>query len=63
MIIMKKYNAPVIETLALETVDVIAISGATVAAAALEEALGNEFTGEVQIIAQDVAAMQNKWSW
>ncbi len=38
---MKKYNRPEIETLALETVDVIAVSSSGGTRTALDEALAN----------------------
>ena len=64
---MKKYNTPVIETLALETIDVIAASGEVLAATKLAEELTNAgvttSAGEIQQMGQDIAKMGNKWSW
>ena len=57
---MKKYNKPEIETLALETVDVIETSGTTAALDALKD---NGITANVQTIEQNIAQMQNTWSW
>jgi hypothetical protein len=59
---MKKYNKPTIEALALETIDVIAASGADVAAAELADKLGVQ-PGQVKAIAQDIVDMKNQWSW
>ena len=61
---MKKYNTPIIEALALETIDVIAASGAAVAATKLAEAL-NDGTSSEQVVqmGQDIAKMGNYWSW
>ena len=57
---MKKYNKPEIETLALETVDVIETSGDTAAA----NALANKgVVAEVKTIEENIAQMQNTWSW
>lgn len=62
---MKKYNTPVIETLALETIDVIAASGVVVAAAQLAEQLADAGVTGAQVIemSEDIAKMGNKWSW
>jgi len=57
---MKKYNKPEIETLALETVDVIETSGTKAAI----DALGQQTTiASVQTIQEEISSMQNTWSW
>lgn len=64
---MKKYNTPVIEALALETIDVIAASGEAYAAKKLADALSTADTtvqaSEIMQMGQDIARMGNKWSW
>ena len=59
---MKKYNKPEIEALALETIDVIAASDATVLTQqTLETAIGNPTTtyGTKQTVSQ----FDTGWSW
>jgi len=59
---MKKYNTPVIEALALETVDVIATSGNR---AALKE-LQDEYTGLTADQVQEfgsVVDLADSWQW
>lgn len=67
MIIMKKYNTPVIEALALETIDVIAASGEAYAATKLAEQLSTPGApvdaGDIEQMGQDIARMGNSWSW
>ncbi len=62
---MKKYITPEIETLALDTVDVITSSVKDLAAEKVSEALGNaELKGEVAQLSQAVKDMAtNTWSW
>lgn len=64
---MKKYNTPIIEALALETIDVIAASGEVYAAnklAAELTAAGVETSADqITQMGQDIARMGNKWSW
>lgn len=64
---MKKYNTPVIEALALETIDVIAASGEAYAATKLADELTaagvTTTAGEIQQMGQDIAKMGNSWSW
>ena len=55
---MKKYNTPEIEALALETIDVIATSGNLAAEEELKELGYNEATA-----IGDIAAFGNTWSW
>ncbi len=57
---MKKYNKPEIETLALETVDVIAASEATLTTqAALETTTGTGAKGTTETISQ----IDTSWQW
>ncbi len=57
---MKKYNKPEIETLALETVDVIAVSEATLTTqAALEVTTGEGAKGTAETISQ----IDTSWQW
>ena len=56
---MKKYNKPEIVALALETVDVIETSG-QLDSQALAAAKG---IANVQVIANDINNMDQKWSW
>ncbi len=58
---MKKYNKPEIETLALETIDVIETSGGY--AAATELGKNANVVADVQTIEQNIASMQSTWSW
>lgn len=58
---MKKYNKPEIETLALETVDVIETSGNGAANSALQA--DANVTATVQTIEQNIAGMDTSWSW
>lgn len=61
---MKKYNRPTIEALALETIDVIAASGADAAAAELTKPEYGLTQDQVQKISQNIADMKkNSWSW
>lgn len=62
---MKKYITPEIETLALDTVDVITGSVEQYAADKIAEALGSEdLKGDVAQLSQTVKDMaQNTWSW
>lgn len=62
---MKKYITPEIETLALDTVDVITGSVETFAAEKIAEALGSEdLKGEVAQLSETVEQMSNNtWSW
>ena len=56
---MKKYNKPEIVALALETVDVIETSGQLDSQAlAATKNIAN-----VQVIANDINNMDQKWSW
>ena len=59
---MKKYNKPEIKALALETVDVIAISGAIDAANKLS-AQYDLPVENVKIVGENIAEMGNQWSW
>jgi hypothetical protein len=59
---MKKYNKPEIVTLALDMVDVIETSGATVSADALA-ATGKIDRDNITVIEKQVTAMNDKWSW
>lgn len=60
---MKKYNKPEIETLALETVDVIETSGDTAAANALKENNKGSVVADVKSIEENIATMSNSWQW
>ena len=61
---MKKYNTPEIVALALETVDVIATSGSSAGAKALQTALGAEAaTANITQLEERFSEMQGKWSW
>lgn len=64
---MKKYTTPEIETLALDTIDVITASARIIAANKIEQALTDaklDQAGEVQQISQAVKDMaENTWSW
>lgn len=60
---MKKYNRPEIEALALETIDVIATSGNVAAQAALDEQLGGEGGGKTVDIEQQLSTFETTWSW
>lgn len=60
---MKKYNKPEIVTLALDMVDVIETSGATVSANALVDKVDGMTKDNVTIIEKQVTAMADKWSW
>ena len=62
---MKKYNTPIIEALALETIDVIAASAVEVAAAQLSEQLAEAGITPDKFVemGEDIAKMGNKWSW
>lgn len=57
---MKKYNTPEIETLALETIDVIATSGNK---AAEETLKGTAYEGKAVTIEEDVKTFTSTWSW
>ena len=60
---MKKYNTPVIEALALETIDVIATSGHLAAIDALK-AEGVNLTGGTYVSEGDIAEFQaGAWNW
>ena len=59
---MKKYNKPEIETLALETVDVIETSGKFAAQGALNEKFGGT-VATTATIEQNIAQMNNDWQW
>ena len=56
---MKKYNTPEIETLALETIDVIATSGDRAA----ESKLDNSFKTNGVTELGDISNFDTKWSW
>ena len=58
---MKKYNAPEIVTLALDTVDVIETSAAQDVAAKYAQI--NFQQASVQTIAESIDEMQDIWSW
>lgn len=64
---MKKYTTPEIETLALDTIDVITASARILAADKIDEALAAANLAEAsstQQIAQAVKDMaSNTWSW
>jgi predicted homoserine dehydrogenase-like protein len=61
---MKKYNKPTIEALALETIDVIAASGAEAAADALTKGEYGLTEDQVKVISQNIVDMKkNSWSW
>ena len=57
---MKKYNKPEIVALALETVDVIATS---VEALLRTETGAFDSAGSIQVVAEDIKAMDTSWSW
>lgn len=59
---MKKYNKPEIVTLALDMVDVIETSGATVAADALVQN-NPDLDGKVTIIEKQITSMNEQWHW
>lgn len=59
---MKKYNKPEIVTLALDMVDVIETSGATVAADALVQS-NPDLDGKVTIIEKQITSMNETWHW
>ena len=64
---MKKYTTPEIETLALDTIDVITASARVIAEDKINEALneaGLAQASDVQQISQAVKDMStNLWSW
>lgn len=63
---MKKYNTPVIEALALETIDVIAASGEAYAAKKLADKLAEAGVADQSAViemGQDIAKMGHNWSW
>lgn len=64
---MKKYTTPEIETLALDTIDVITASARVIAEGKINEALAAaqlESASEIQQISQAVKDMaNNRWSW
>ena len=64
---MKKYTTPEIETLALDTIDVITASARVIANDKINEALAAADlagAGEIQQISQAVKDMaSNTWSW
>ena len=63
---MKKYNKPEIETLALDTIDVIAVSGSDAASTAMQdmEAWKNNYNGvEVQVYNENLKNMTSTYTW
>ncbi len=64
---MKKYNRPEIETLALETIDVIATSGTEAASAALQIMMvGNtnfDSSKPVEQYGEQINELGQKYSW
>ena len=56
---MKKYNTPEIETLALETIDVIAASGNKAA----EEKFTGAYAGKAVTGDGDIHDFTETWSW
>jgi len=64
VMMMKKYNTPVIEALALETVDVIATSGHDAALKALQETYKVEIADGATVGEHNVAdLLDTSWSW
>lgn len=60
---MKKYNKPEIETLALDTIDVIAISGPQAAAEQLQQMSGwTDNYSDVQVKVYD-ESLKNTYTW
>ena len=59
---MKKYNRPEIEALALETIDVIATSGNVAAEEALSGAVDGD-ANKTASIEEQVSTFDNTWSW
>lgn len=61
---MKKYNTPEIEALALETVDVIATSGNRAALDALQNTYNVEINDKAVVGEHNVAnLLDTSWSW